>query len=79
MKHVRLDGADRAAERGGDLVMRHVVVHPENQRGALLARQLGDGRAHPGRPLGPQQSIVGALAPLVDVLAIVDRFGDAAP
>ncbi len=62
MEHVRLDGPDRAAQRRGDFLMRHIVVHPKNQRGALFARQLRDGGAHARGPLAPQHAIVGAFA-----------------
>ena len=39
VKNVRLDGADRAAERLRDFLMRHLVIHPQDQRRPLFAWQ----------------------------------------
>ena len=42
MKYVGLDRSDRAAEHVRDLVMGHVVIHAQNQCGALFPRELRD-------------------------------------
>ena len=55
--------------------MRHLVIHAQDQRGALLARQLRDRGADAGLPLGPEQSSRPRLAPLIDELPILAVAG----
>ena len=43
MKQVRLRRADGAAQRAGDLLVRQLLIHTENQRRSLLRRQLPNG------------------------------------
>ena len=78
VKEIRLHRADRAAEHVGDFLMRHLVIRPQDQRRALLPRQLRDGRAHARRPLVLQQSLRRRLGARVDELLLLDRLGQLA-
>src|SRR5215217_4649913 len=47
MKKIRFDSADGAAQDAGDLLVRQIVIHAQDQRGALLLRQPRDRGTHP--------------------------------
>ena len=49
MEHVRLGRADRAADRVRNLLVRHVVIHAQNQRRTLFVGQLRHRRANAHR------------------------------
>ena len=55
VKEVGFHGADRAPEDAGDLLVRQLVVHAEDERRPLLLRQPRDGRADLRRALAAQQ------------------------
>src|SRR5262245_35007289 len=75
VKNIRLDGADRAAERVRDLLMRHLVIRAQDQRGTLLPGQLRDRRPNTRLALGSEQPIGSAVAGAIDELPIGDRLG----
>ncbi len=65
VEEVGFDGANRAPEDPGNLLVRQIVIHAENQRRPLLLRQPRDGGAYLRRAFAAQQRRVGALDPRV--------------
>src|SRR5712692_7280972 len=74
MEKIRLDRPDRASENVRDLLVRHLMVHPEDQRRALFARELRDGRPNSGGPLLFEYPLGGRFRSSVYVLSRLDRF-----
>src|SRR3977135_1015315 len=56
VEEICLDGADRASKHIRDFLMRHLVVHPQDQRRPLLSRQFRDRGAHARAPFFLQQA-----------------------
>ena len=69
VEEVRFDRADRAAENRGDLLVRQLVVHAKDHRGALFPGQPGDRGANRCGPLLPQHVAIGPLRRGVLMLA----------
>src|SRR6185295_13801619 len=75
MKEIRLDRAHRTAKGRRDLAMRQLVIHAEDQRRALLPRQLRDRLPDACRALALEHVIGRGFSARIDMLPLPDRLG----
>ena len=70
--------ADRAPEDPGDLVVRQIVIHAKDHRGALFFRQPRNRGANGGRLFLPQHLAIRQFSPDIHELALVEAWSSPA-